>query len=171
MKLFSLDAETNGLHGQAFAVAAVVTDDNGVEVAQFAARCPITGPVDGWVQANVLPAIADMPQTHGSYEAMCDAFHDFYLTHRAGADVIAHIAWPVEARLLSDVFAQPGRQWDGPFPLLDVAAILYAHGFDPTTVDGYNAAHGVTVPFDGPAHHPLYDAWAAERCTRYLLTA
>ena len=31
-KIFSLDAEANGLWGQAFAIAAVVADENGQEI-------------------------------------------------------------------------------------------------------------------------------------------
>ena len=54
-KIFSLDAEANGLWGQAFAIAAVVADENGQEIDQFTGRCPIQGKINHWVAENVLP--------------------------------------------------------------------------------------------------------------------
>lgn len=53
-KVFSVDAETNGLYGQAFAIAAVVYE-NGAKIAEFLARCPITGAIDPFVKENVIP--------------------------------------------------------------------------------------------------------------------
>lgn len=65
--IFSFDAETNGLWGQAFAVAAVLFDENGDEVARFVGRCPIEGEVNPWVKENVLPEMEGIPVTHKSY--------------------------------------------------------------------------------------------------------
>lgn len=53
MKIFSFDAETSGLYGQAFAIGAVVTDDSG-EVARYIFRCPVAGETDKWVAKNSL---------------------------------------------------------------------------------------------------------------------
>ena len=53
--VLSFDAETNGLWGQAFAIAAVLFNENGAETARFVGRCPIEGEVNSWVKTNVLP--------------------------------------------------------------------------------------------------------------------
>jgi hypothetical protein len=170
VKIFSTDAETNGLTGQAFAVAAIVTDDDGSQVAEFVARCPIVGPVDPWVAANVLPHIEDILVTHGSYVDMLEAFYAFYMAHKEGADVIGHVVFPVETTLFGDMIrSRPERVFDGPYPLYDTASILRARGLTADSTDDYNERHGIIVPFEGAVHHPLIDAWSAERCYRHLM--
>ena len=172
MKVFSFDAETNGLYGQAFMLAAIVTVD-GEKVDEFVARCPIAETVDDWVQDNVLPQVESVEVTDSSYGEMLDAFYAFYMSHKDDAVIIAHMAFPVEAKVLRDMIEVnlDKRGWDGPFPLIDVSAVLQAKGFDPTSVDGYNKNHGIEIPFGGTTHHPLFDSWAAEVCYRDLMTA
>jgi hypothetical protein len=167
-KLISIDAESNGLAGRAFAVALTLSDSTG-ELDQAVFRCPI-GEIatDPWVAENVLPAIADVPEDLPQYP---------YLLAEVGRTIddwggkavplIAHVAWPVEARLLLDVYSGQ-RVWDGPYPLIDVASVLLAKGHDPLTVDGYLKAAEIPRPAGSP-HHPLYDARAAERCYRHLM--
>lgn len=166
-RLISIDAETNGLAGQAFAVALTLTDRTG-ELDHAVYRCPITEPVNPWVAEHVLPAITDLPVNVDSYPRLLAAI-DATISRWGGkaTPLIAHVAWPVEARLLLDVFTDE-RIWDGPYPLIDVAPVLLAHGHDPTSVDTYNTAHGIPTP-QGSPHNPLYDARAAERCLRHLL--
>jgi hypothetical protein len=170
-RIISIDAETNGLSGYAFAVAMTLTDGSG-ELDTFVRRCPISEVFpDPWVAENVLPAIADLPITcPGGYPQMLAEIGE-QIAAWGGRDVplIAHVAWPVEARLLLDVYCGK-RVWDGPYPLIDVASVLLAKGFDPTTVDGYLREHGIAAP-EGSPHHPLYDARAAERCFRHLMSA
>jgi hypothetical protein len=175
MTLCSVDAESNGLHGQPFAIGAVVVDDEAGERCAFYGRCPISGPVDPWVAENVLPVLAGLPETYGTYEALLAGFGSFLLEEAFEVPVVAHVAWPVEARLFADLY-QVGEQsadpWRAasvmPYPLHDVASMLWLAGEDPTSVDGYLAKHGLPKP-PGSAHHPLYDARAAERAARHLL--
>jgi hypothetical protein len=103
MNIFSFDAETNGLYGQAFALAAVVTDEEGREIASFVARCPIEGQVDDWMRENVLPRLESVEVSHASYRDMLEAFYAFYMAHKDGATAIAHIAHPVETKVLRDM--------------------------------------------------------------------
>ena len=165
--IVSIDAETNGLAGQAFAVAMTLSDPSG-ELDRVVYRCPIDGPVDEWVAKNVLPAIEDLEINCNDYAGMLYNLREQYFPWaEEGAPLIAHVAWPVEARLLLDMF--PGEDiWHGPFPLIDVSSVLLAKGFDPLTVDGYLEAHSIDKP-EGSPHHPLYDARAAERCYRHLM--
>lgn len=174
LSLLSLDAETNGLLGQPFAIGAVKSTAVASGTVQvYAARCPIEGPVDPWVAENVLPGLADLPEGFPDYPTLLADFARWYDRHSPGATVIAHVAWPVEAGLLRDMITVLGRDpFSGPFPLHEVASLLLAAGCDPTSVDDYNAAHGLDVgaafvPYSG--HHPLYDARAAEVCARHLL--
>jgi len=169
----SVDAESNGLHGQPFAVAAVVVGDDGAEHG-FIGRCPIAGPVDPWVAANVLPVLDSFPETFPSYESLLGGFRSFLLDEAFEVPIVAHVGWPVEARLFADLYAVTEEGADPqdasvmPYPLHDVASMLWLAGEDPTSVDGYLAKHGLLVP-PGSPHHPLYDARATERVARHLL--
>lgn len=166
--VISIDAESNGLAGRAFCVGMTLSDSTG-ELDFRVFRCPVGEvAVNDWVRDNVLPAITDVPETLAEYPFL---LAEVYATiDRWGGrqvPLIAHVAWPVEARLLLDVYSGE-RVWDGPYPLIDVASMLLAKGHDPFTVDGYLAAHGIDKP-EGSPHHPLYDARAAERCYRHLM--
>jgi len=56
--------------------------------------------------------------------------------------------------------------WDGAYPWLDIAGCLKHAGFDCTSVDTYNAEHGIKVPKPEPGgtHNPLFDSRAAALC-------
>jgi len=160
-KAFSIDAETNGLWGRAFSVAAIVYED-GTETARFVGRCPIDGKADSFVAEKVLPEMAGITETHGSYPEMLEDFSKFYMDHKQDADIIAHIIVPVESSLIRDMhdFGYIG-DWDAPFPLIDLAGMLRMAGFSPSSVDDYNIKHGISanpVDFSGGTHNPLYDA-------------
>lgn len=165
-KIFSWDCESNGLWETAFAIAAVIYED-GREVKTFYARCPIEGTVDPWVEVNVLPQMADMVETHATYDEMLKAFAEFFIENKAGADVIFHIGVPVEARVILDMHDKGFiGDWNGAYPWLDIAGCLKQAGFDCTSVDTYNAEHGIKVPQPEPVgtHNPLYDSRAAALC-------
>lgn len=165
-KVLSWDVESNGLWGRAFAIGAVLYE-NGKEVKTFYARSPIEGNVDPWVQENVIPQMADMAITHSSYEELLEEFSKFYLENKDGADVIFHMGVPVEARVVLDMHDRGLiGDWDGAYPWLDIAGCLRQAGFDCTSVDTYNANHGIKVPQPEPGgtHNPLYDSRAAALC-------
>ena len=171
-KVFSWDVESNGLWGAAFAIGAVLYED-GEEKKKFYARCPIAGDVNPWVKENVLPQMEDMPVTHNTYEEMLSAFAKFFLENKADAKVIFHMGVPVEARVVLHMheFGQIG-DWDGAYPWIDVAGNLQQAGWDPTSVDAYNAANGIVVPQPeaGGTHNPLYDSRAAALCYQDILS-
>jgi len=169
-KVLSFDAETNGLWGEAFAIGALVYDENGVEIARFVGRCPIEGTVDKWVETNVLPQITGIPVTHKDYESLLAEFAKFYLANKADTDIIVHMGVPVEAKLLLDMH-QYGviGDWDGPYPLIDLAGNLQQVGEDPTSVDSYLKKYGLTVgEFEGGTHNPLYDSAVAAKVYFHL---
>jgi len=153
--LIALDCEANGLHGKTFIVAAVAVAGDGNEAATFLGRCPVEdGPLDEWVAENVVPVCADIAQTHDSYAEMCAAYDSWYQERKSGAEVAAHIAWPVEARFLLAAHAVP---FSGPYPLLDTACYLRAAGAPWDTEIGYAETNGIVLPA-GRQHNPLFDA-------------
>lgn len=169
--VFSFDAETNGLWGRAFAIGALAYDIHGNEVARFLGRLPDGVVTDPWVREHVLPALGDIPATHEVYDELLRAFAAFYRRHRVGADVVVHVGFPVEVRVLLDAHAAGLIADDeGPFPLIDVAGCLAQAGEDPLSVDAYLRTHGIVLPGVGHAapHHPLRDAAAAAAVYRHL---
>lgn len=170
MKIFSFDAETNGLWGQAFAIGALVYDEEGAEIARFVGRLPDTEVTDGWVRENVLPKITDIPVTHNDYAALLADFAKFYLANKEGADVVVHMGYIVETKVLRDMH-DGGLigDWDGPYPMFDVSGNLQAAGKDPTSVDKFVAEHNLSVgEFAGGTHNPLYDSAVAAVVYRHL---
>jgi hypothetical protein len=185
-KLFSFDAETNGLWGQPFSIGAVVTE-RGIPVDQFIGTCPIEGEVNEWVEQNVLPQCGEI--THPDLPSLLADFGKFYYKHREGAMFIAHMGYIVEAYLLRLMFEQGVIDvWDAPFPLHDVASIIYGvdgnapddrKRFIPTSVDEsllvYKRAHhehlirlkdayaDATKEIDGKTHNPLWDSYQAAK--------
>lgn len=172
-KIFSFDAETNGLWGQPFSIAVLVYDENGKETARFVGRCPIEGEVDGFVAEKVLPQMEGIKESHDSYGSLLSDFAEFYLREKKDATVIAHMAIPVESGLLRDMHSREViGDWDGPFPLIDISGCLDQAGEDPTSCDGYANKHGVAVDpaeFAGGTHNPLFDSAQAAAVYRHLL--
>ena len=159
-KVFSFDAETNGLWGKAFSIAVVLQQENG-KIETFLGRCPIQEEVNGWVAENVLPQMEGIPENYSSYEELLKAFITFYLQHKDGADVIVHMGLPVEARVFIDAHNLGILgDWDAPYPLIDISALPEIG----TSVDTYNKEHGLNnlIPeMEGGTHNPLYDSYAA----------
>ena len=161
--MFSFDAETNGLWGQAFAIGAIVFDEKGQEITRFIGRLPDTVVTDEWVRENVLPQLTSVPVTHASYDELLTAFAAYYLANKEGADIVVHMGVPVEAKIFIDMH-QKGLigDWDGPYPLYDVSGNLQAAGTDPTSVDKFVKDNSLSVgEFEGGTHNPLYDSAAA----------
>lgn len=156
MKILSIDAETNGLWGQVFAIGAILYE-NDIEVQRASYRCPIEGEVDPWVRENVLPRMEDMPVTHESYLLMLYNFSAFYLVNKTDAHVITHVAFPVETGLFMEMHNRGYiSDWGAPFPLLDISSMLLMAGEDPNSVDKYAKKFNL-LPGEVNAHNPLYD--------------
>lgn len=171
--VFSLDAETNGLWGQAFAIAALVYDESGMEIGRFVGRCPIEGSANEWVRDNVLPQMEGIPVSHETYHALLADFASFWLANKDNTATIAHMAVPVESNLFRDLHVRGLiGDFDGPYPLIDIAGMLLMAGEDPTSVDSYAAKHSIGVDsakFMGETHNPLYDAAQAAVVYQHLL--
>ncbi len=159
-KLLSFDLETNGLHGQAFAVGAVVMSADGQVHDEFTARARLTSKVDDWVKDNVLPAIADMPITHDNYEQLREAFWAWYMQAEAEADyVLVNNGYPVEYRFLLDCQQAnlEERYWQHPFPLLELSSILLMTEHDSGSGKRL-LKKSLDENYGHKLHHPLEDA-------------
>lgn len=159
-KILSFDLETNNLHGKPFAIGAVVIDGHGTVHDSFTARCPIQGEVDPWVQANVIPVITDMAQSHGDYEAMREAFWRWYVSAEQASDyVLVSNGYPVEYRFLIDCQEAnlEERYWQHPFPILDLASILITVGQEPGAYKN-QLRKKVRKAASFKQHHPFDDA-------------
>lgn len=142
------------LHGDGYAVGYVVGDMNGnvMEVGRIAA--PMPDHACQWVRDNVPPVHV----THGS---LLDLRSAFWATWRRlaaqGCKLVSDVAWPVEANFLSACVrdAAGARDFEGPYPLLDVAVMLDAHGEDPDQA---------RPMIEGEIKHdPMHDAMASYR--------
>lgn len=170
-KIFSFDAETNGLWGQAFSIGALVYDESGQEIAHFVGRLPDTAVTDSWVRENVLPKMETIPVTHADHASLLADFAKFYLANKADAEVVVHMGVPVESNLLRDMHSQGCiGDFEGPYPLLDLAGELAQAGEDPTSCDKYVAKWGLTVPDFGTSHNPLYDSAVAAKVHKHLVS-
>lgn len=159
MKVFSFDVESIGLHGEGFAVGVVITED-GVETRafHFAADPSIAKGAESsreWVAKNVPP----IEITHETLTGVRGAFWSEMLEARnTGAIILSDCGWPVEANFLSACVADdPGnRNWEGPYPLVDVSAVVLASGVDPVAVTE-------RLPNELPFHNPICDARQSAR--------
>ncbi len=169
-KIFSFDAETNGLWGQAFAIGALVYDEQGAEIARFIGRCPIKGKVDRFVAENILPQITEISVNSKSYNVLLASFADFYKANKRNADVVVHMGYIVEAKVLRDMHDKGFiKDSEGPYPLYDVSGSLQLGGANPTSVDQFAIEHGLKVDkFVGGTHNPLYDSAVTAAVYRYL---
>lgn len=164
-KILSFDLETNGLHGKAFAVGAIVMDGKGNVLDEFTARARLTEKVDEWVKDNVLPAIADMPITHDNYEGLREAFWVWYVEAKETADyVLVNNGYPVEYRFLLDCQEADleTRYWQHPFPILELSSLLLGLG-QGADMSKRQLKKSLTQTEAPNTHHPLYDAKLAVR--------
>lgn len=170
-KYFVFDVESVGLHGEGFAVGWVIVDEEGKEHRNGLIHCPsynAHGSTDDhtWVMKNV----PDLGYTDLEYpfqvrqafwKAWVMARYDYgnFLT------MVADCPWPVEARFLNQcVDDVPGREWKGPYPLLDVGTALKMVGRDPLGTSE-------RLESELPQHNPLADARQSARLFTEALTA
>lgn len=171
MKILSFDIESNGLHGEAFAAAGLLLDDAGATITSFAGRCPITGQIDEFVAAEVLPQFTDLSVAYTNPRALRDAFWAWYIGAKAKADItLVQNGYPVEARFLIQCQQDDlqTRYWDHPFPMIDLTSLLWQVG-------GHSKEQRerlfalATEGTSRRSHDPRYDAWAAATTAFYAL--
>lgn len=154
------DVESIGLHGEGFAVAWVVVDRFGKRldegcIACDPADCAGTAESRLWVAENVPPLEVTSP----TKQHLLNTFwHEWRRWADQGAVLVADCAWPVEANFLTECVKlnHAEREWQGPYPLHDLASVLLAREADPLAVT-------FRMPDELPEHHPLMDARQSAR--------
>ena len=156
-----IDVESVGLHGEGFAVGWVVVGYDGVVVEECrlcVSPDDARGTASGreWVEANCPVSAQSLCRS------VADLRRTFWSRWREwkgrGAALVADCGWPVEARFLAAcVDDRPEvREWEGPYPLHELASILLASGADPLKERD-------RLPNELPVHDPLADARQSAR--------
>lgn len=154
------DVESIGLHGEGFAVGFVVVHRNGTELDADMYACPpnaAKGNNEGWTW--VKDNVPTLLKTHDAAWLIRAAFWIKWQEWKTkGAVLVADCCWPVEARFLAQcVEDQPvQREWQGPYPLHDIASMMLAKGWDPLLERPRKES-------EEPKHHPLNDARQSAR--------
>lgn len=159
-KILSFDLEANNLHGEPFAIGAVVIDGHGKVHDTFTGRCPIDGEVDPWVKINVIPVIKEMTETHGNYADMREAFWRWFMAAQEASDyVLVSNGYPVEYRFLIECQEAnlDERYWQHPFPILDLTSILVAKGHE-SGLQKNHVRKKIRAQATFAQHHPFDDA-------------
>lgn len=154
------DVESIGLHGEAYSVGWVVIDRSGKILEERCESChpkSAIGKFDAhnWAIINALP---DKCQ-HGTPAGIRIAFWSSWaLWKEKGAWLASDCAWPVEARFLMDCVRDDFhmREWEGPYPLIDVASVMMASGMDPM-------GKHPRLENEEPQHNALCDARQSAR--------
>lgn len=130
MNIFSVDAETNGLYGSHWAIGAVVLDEQGETVDQFAGQIdPAVWVDDPWVAENIVPVV-DLPR-YDTNQALLEAFWAFWIEHRESTLAVADFGTPVEASLFRQcIQVDDSRTFLGPYPLHELGTALLLAGVD-----------------------------------------
>ena len=165
---FSADAETDGLHGRPFAIAAAVYDPKGRMIVSFCKRSNVAVQ-NPWVKENVLPTLQDI-EVAGGYIDLLKEFADFYNAMREQYDVTVlwHMGHVVEAFLFRELVRHKLiGEFDGPYTPIEVAEHLRMRGFAPDSVDNYARQHNIQLP-EGSTHNPMYDCIVAYEVYRHL---
>ncbi len=156
---FVFDVESIGLHGEGFAVGFVVVDQEGKTLEQGKFACtPYHAEGEfrdrEWVENNCPLIMANYEWPHQIREAFWLRWVEW---KKKGALLIADCFWPVEAHFLSQCINDDrARQADAPYPLIDLASLLFAQGKDPCeTLDRRET--------ELPVHDPLADARQSAR--------
>lgn len=164
--ILSIDAETNGLWGQAFAIAGVLYDPNGNEIDKFVGRCPVENEVNEWIRDNVLTQMIEIKETHKDYKSLLTDFFKFLNINKdLKYKTLVHMGHIVESKLLIDAHNMNIiGDWDAPYEWYDVCL------FFGDSTDNYNKENNIKVDnVIGGTHNPLYDCRSAYKAFKHFI--
>lgn len=165
VRIFSFDAEPEGLYGPPFAIGAVVLGDSDTPESVFGGYTEPINPIHPWVQER-LAAAQQLDNHHDTREELLEAFWTFWLANRQNAVCVSDWGSPVESGLMRRCVAvnESERQFLGPTPLHEVSTALLCGEIDPN-VDriAFSGLVGMTK------HNPVDDALASAICFRKIL--
>ena len=167
-RFMSVDAETDGLWGRPFAVAAVVYKVFNGKLVEEDRICLFYGEEiqNEWVKQNVL-SVLNMEPTNSSYVSMMEEFAHFYMSHK-DATVLWHMGHVVEAFCFRELQSLEFiGDWDAPYTPIEVATMLALAGKDPSSVDAYAKENEIVLP-SGSTHNPLFDCEVTAKVFEHL---
>lgn len=154
------DVESVGLHGEGYAVGFVVIDRERNILDQGMFSCPINaarGNEKGFEWCRVHAEISNPTHT-APWLVRASFWRKWREWQERGAILAADTPWPVEAHFLEQCVEDNPveREWQGPYPLLDVTSVLMVRGKDPIE-------KGDRLANEIPEHNPLCDARQSAR--------
>jgi len=150
--LLSIDVESDGLLGEAFAVGAVVINQQTASIIdQFEGKIDIKL-TSGFVKKEVLPKLKTI-KTFENQEMLDLAFYSFYKKY-SSCEKLVDAGFPVETNFLRRVFNRVEKPIM-PYPLYDLISVLRAKNLDPM-LDRFKYLN-----IDLKKHHPKDDALAS----------
>lgn len=156
-KKMAIDAETNGLWGNAFCIGAQIWED-GNKISEIALRLPDTFVTNNWVKENVLPELINFPITHNNYKEMLADFATWYLENKEDTIVLWHMGHVVEAWLFREMVTLGLiGEFEAPYCPIEVSETLRLYGYAPDSVDTYAKDYNITAEY-ASTHNPLYYA-------------
>jgi hypothetical protein len=169
-KVFSFDAETDGLYGPVWAIGAAVripATETSIEGAHiFAGMIDPTDEVvtDPWVRENIVPVV-NLPKFESRADLL-NAFWEFWIEHKDEAVAVADCGVPVEAGLFRACVELDlaSRLWEAPAPLHELATAFLLKGHDPWDTNRREFAGRD----DLVQHDPVDDSIAALLCWEKL---
>lgn len=165
----SIDAESDGLWGNIFSVAAIVYDNDGVEVDKILLRLPSAYVNNEWVKEHVLPNL-DFAPTHTDYTAMLKDFAAFYTKYQEEYRALYHMGHIIESYLFRELRnLNLIGDFDAPYVPVEVSMYLDMIGERADSVDAYVIKYNVRVEYYGRTHNPLYDCVVAYRVYKHII--
>lgn len=185
--IMSIDAETDGLWGNPFAIAGIIYDsETGQEIDKICFRLPNEIITSEWVIKNVLPTL-NFPVTHGDnnfhdqfielegrlekgYKEMLKDFSKWYLKYKNESEVLWHMGHIVESHLFRELYRlRYIEEFDAPYVPIEVSAYLEIAGESADSVDSYAKKYNLDIKDYGSTHNPLYDCEVSFKVYKHIL--
>lgn len=166
--ILSIDAETLGLWGKPFSIAAISFDLEGNEIGRFEIRRELTEVETEFAAFGLFNCCRHIEHVADSYEDMLKKFADFWIGKKDTHIALWHMGHVVEAFLFREL-RRLGfiGDWDAPYCPIEVSGLLLDNGHEPSSVDSFNKGNERAKSFiekmdcKATTHHPTYDCIAA----------
>ena len=149
-----IDCESAGLRGACFA-SAMINEDGSVVFNGFYRHPALES--NPWLRENVAPHLdgVEFPDRISFLTAAAAAWNE----NKGDGAAVAHMGDPVESNFFQEMFLEGLiGEFEGRYPPLDTAPLLYAAGFDSTSEQKYAEAVGLELPKEYKPHSALSDA-------------
>lgn len=134
-KIF-LDAESDGLYGKLLSIAVIVLDEDNVEIERnyWGLDLKKAEIKSEWVETHVLPIMGQFECCENE-EEMLGKFWAVWSKYKETAYVVVDVGYPVEMRVFEKCVQMNlvEREYQGPYPMIDLSSILLAKGIEPLT--------------------------------------